>query len=79
MVSFLKESHRLVISSSDWSIFFCFDWSTNQRQALRGRIYEKKTATATRHAACHFDPEGEIDYFEGKVGCVDPANKKYYI
>ena len=77
LVSFLKESHRLVVF---WLVnFLCFDWSTNQRRAFRGRIYEKKTATATRNAACHFDPVGEIDYFEGKVGCVDPANKNYYI
>ena len=32
---------------------------------FRGRIYEKKTAISTRNAACHFDPDGDIDYFEG--------------
>ena len=38
---------------------------TFDQSDFRGRIYEKKTAISTRNAACHFDPDGDIDYFEG--------------
>ena len=46
---------------------------TFDQSNFRGRIYEKKTAIATRNAACHFDPDGDIDYFEGffkKKSCL---------
>jgi len=57
-------SERKSQVSSDWSIFLALIGQPIKHR-FRGRIYEKKTTTETRNAACHFDPEGDIDHFEG--------------
>lgn len=58
---FVPQRKSQVMPPSHWLKRVSLDQSE-----FRGRIYEKKTATETRNAACHFDPDGDIDYFEGE-------------